>query len=569
MTLDMEELRPRLGSLLLRRGLLSPEQLEEALEEGAARGARLGKVAVERGWVTEEEVAGLMAEQAGLEVVRLAHDDFDLAAIGLLSERTVRGLGAIPVNFADDRTILIAVSDPTNVLTIDALKMAIGLNVRLVVAPASEIEAAIARFYPGPDDAPPVAVSLRERGARSVEKVEPTGPAIERVNDLIRRAIGMQASDLHLEPQRDNTRVRARVDGVLREVDRIPQHMQAAVVSRIKVMAGLDITERRIPQDGRVSVELANQHVDLRVAVMPTSHGEQVVLRILFVDREGPVDLVELGMAVDTRKTFLHAIGQPAGFVITCGPAGAGKTTTLYAGLEHLNDEARAVMTIEDPVERHLEQVVQIEANARAGLTFARGLRTLLRSDPDVLLVGEIRDEETAEIAVHASLTGHMVLSTLHAYDTIGAIVRLHDMGIDRGSLAAGLTCVIAQRLPRRLCAACSDAYDHDADLFVRSGFKLPGRRSSSYPLRRAVGCDECAGTGYKGRVALYELLPVRGAVRDAIGSTSGALREAAAASGMRTLRQDGLRLCLEGLTSIDEVARVTRTWEETDEDEL
>jgi general secretion pathway protein E len=353
----------------------------------------------------------------------------------------------------------------------------------------------------------------------------------------------------------------------MQDVDSVPPDMQQAVVSRIKVMAGLDITERRIPQDGRVSIEFGGQHIDLRVAVMPTSHGEQVVMRILFVDQDGGVDLSELGMAADTQKTFLHAIGQPSGFVVTCGPTGSGKTTTLYAGLAYLNDDARAVMTIEDPVERHLDRIVQIETNTRAGLTFARGLRTLLRSDPDVLLVGEIRDEETAKIAVHASLTGHMVLSTLHAYDSIGAIVRLHEMGVDRGSLTVGLTCVIAQRLPRRLCTACSEAYEHDAELFIRSGFDSPDERAT-YSLRRAVGCEECGGTGYKGRVALYEVLPVRGAVRDAIGGTSSQLREAAAATGMRTLRQDGLRLCLEGVTSVDEVTRITRTWEEASEDD-
>jgi type II secretory ATPase GspE/PulE/Tfp pilus assembly ATPase PilB-like protein len=375
----------------------------------------------------------------------------------------------------------------------------------------------------------------------------------------------MQASDVHLEPQRDHPRVRARVDGVMRDIDTIPRHVQAAVVSRIKIMAGLDITERRVPQDGRVSIEFGGRHIDLRVAVLPTSHGEQVVMRTLFVDDGGGLDLADLGMADDTRKTFLHAIGQPSGFLVACGPTGSGKTTTLYAGLAHLNDDARAVMTIEDPIERQLDGIVQVETNARAGLSFARGLRTLLRSDPDVLLVGEIRDEETAKIAVHASLTGHMVLSTLHAYDTIGALVRLHEMGVDRGSLGAGLTCLVAQRLPRRLCSACSESYEHDAELFIRSGFRLPGRRAATYPLRRAVGCEECGGTGYRGRVALYELLPIRGAVRDAIGASSGVLHEAAAVTGMRTLRQDGLRLCLEGMTSIEEVARVTRTWDEED----
>ena len=566
MTLDLEELRPRLGSLLLRRGLLSPERLEEALEEGAVRRARLGKVLLEHGWVTEAQIAEVMAEQSGLEIVRLDPEDFDLAAIGLLPERTVRGLGAIPVNFLDDRTIVIAVSDPTNVLTIDALRMAIGLNVRLVVALESQIEAAIAHFYPALKDPASLSISVLERGLRGEEKVEPTGPAIELVNDLIRRAIGLHASDIHLEPQRFDARVRARVDGVLQYVATIPRELQSAVVSRIKVMAGLDITERRIPQDGRVSIEFGGEHVDLRVAVLPSSHGEQIVMRILLVDQDGTVDLAELGMAPDTQKVFLHAIGQPAGFVVTCGPTGSGKTTTHYAGLATLNDEARAVMTIEDPIERHLDGIVQVETNVRAGLTFSRGLRTLLRSDPDVLLVGEIRDEETASIAVHASLTGHMVLSTLHAYDTIGAIVRLHEMGIDRGSLSAGLTCLIAQRLPRRLCAACSEPYEHDAEPFVRGGFGSADG-PATYSLRRAVGCEECRGSGYKGRVAIFEVLPVRGAVRDAIGGTSAELRAAAAAGGMRTLRQDGLRLCLEGVTSLDEVARVTRTWEETDDE--
>jgi type IV pilus assembly protein PilB len=568
-TIDVEELRPRLGSLLLRRGTISPEQLEEALEEGASRGKRVGHILIERGWVTDTEIAEVSAEQAGLELMRLDPDQFDLAAVGLLPERTVRGLGAIPVCFEDDKTIVIAVSDPTNVLTIDALRMAIGLNVRLVVGLESEIEAAIAFYYPQIDeDALPLTIALLERaGPKDDEKIEPTGPAIERVNDLIRRAIAMRASDVHLEPQRRNLRVRARVDGVMQEIDTIPQDMQAAVVSRLKVMSGLDITERRVPQDGRVSIEIGGTPIDLRVAVMPTSHGEQVVLRILFVDQDGGVDLAGLGMAVDTRKTFLHAITQPAGFVVSCGPTGSGKTTTLYAGLAQLNGEDRALMTIEDPVERHIDGVVQIETNVRAGLTFARGLRTLLRSDPDVLLVGEIRDEETAKIAVHASLTGHMVLSTIHAYDTIGAIVRLHEMGVERGSLSTGLTCVVAQRLTRRLCATCSEPYDHEADVFLRSGFRFPSQRPT-YPLRRPVGCDDCAGTGYRGRVALYEVLPIRGQVRDAIGGRSRDIHEAAVATGMRTLRQDGLRLCLEGLTSIDEVSRVTRSWDDAGEED-
>jgi type IV pilus assembly protein PilB len=562
MSIDTEALRPRLGSLLLRRGLLTPEQLEEALEDGHQHGMRLGDVVVERGWASDLEIAELMAEQAGLGVIRLVESEFDPAALHLLPRSTVRGLHAIPVHFDDDRTIVVAVSDPTNVNTIDALRMAIGLHVRLVVAPASEIDAAIARYYPAEANAP---IALVERGPRSDERGAAGGPAAERVNELIRRGISVGASDMHFEPQRDALRVRVRVDGVMREIDRIPLDLQAPVVSRMKVMSGLDITERRVPQDGRVSIDFGGRRVDLRVAVMPTSQGEQVVLRILLVDGDGSVDLAGLGMADDTRTTFLHAISQPSGFVLTCGPTGAGKTTTLYAGLGHLNDDARAVMTIEDPVERQLDGTVQIETNARAGLTFARGLRTLLRSDPDVLLVGEIRDEETAKIAVHASLTGHMVLSTLHAHDTIGAIVRLGQMGVDRGALQSGLTCVIAQRLARRLCR-CAESYQGDAELFARGGFRLPGRRASSYPLRRPAGCEECGGSGFHGRVALYEVLPVRGAVHDAIGGPSAALRAAALASGMRSLRQDGLRLSLEGVTSVEEVQRVTRTWEDDEE---
>ncbi|MDE3024516.1 MAG: type II/IV secretion system protein, partial [Acidobacteriota bacterium] len=382
-----------------------------------------------------------------------------------------------------------------------------------------------------------------------------SAPAINSVNSLVSRAIAEGASDLHYEAEAGHMVVRARIDGVMRQFTTIPRSLQPAVTSRLKVMADLDIAEKRAPQDGRMSIRYGGHPMDIRVAVLPTTHGEQVVLRIL--NRPGArLGLTELGMSPDAEQRFARAIRQPYGAVLAVGPTGSGKTTTLYAALELLNESERVLMTIEDPVEYQTPGINQIEVNFKGGLTFARGLRTILRSDPDVLLVGEIRDEETARIAIQAAMTGHLVLTTLHAHNASASIARLVDMGAEPSLLATAINCIVAQRLARRLCETCREPYAPSDAEVAEIGIADFGPETTLY---RSVGCAQCAGTGFAGRVALYEVLPVHGRMRRLIesGSTDEIFAEAVA-EGMTTLREDGLRLAAMGLSSLDEIRRVT-----------
>ncbi len=551
------ELRPRLGNLLVQRGAITQQQLDEALAQKGRSGERLGEILLERGWATERALAQALAEQYDLAFVDLGSAPPDDEVAALLPESFARRLRALPVGFAgDDETLLVAVADPTNVVTSDDLRMALGVNVQLVVSEASAIEGAISRIYGSGEDVEVAAPG--SGGRRRQESIDATAaesaPVIGLVNGVIRRAIEQRVSDIHFQPQPSGLVVRGRVDGVMRQLDMIPAEMQQAVVSRLKVMGELDIAERRLPQDGRVSIKFGRTSMDLRMAILPTVHGEQIVLRILYL-RDSPVrDLSELGMAPDTEAEFRRAILQPYGCIVTCGPTGSGKTTTLYAALELLNEPGRVLTTIEDPVESQIDGVNQIEVNPKAGLTFARGLRTLLRSDPDVLLVGEIRDEETARIAVQAAMTGHLVLTTLHAQDAPSSIARLKDMGVSPLLIQTAVNCVIAQRLVRRLCTECREPYRPDTGLLAQLGLSLDG----DVTLYRARGCYACGGTGYAGRVGIYELLPIRGSVARLMEAPTSEIAAAAAAEGMRTLHGDALRLCLAGATSLEEVRRVT-----------
>jgi len=369
----------------------------------------------------------------------------------------------------------------------------------------------------------------------------------------IARAIDEGASDLHFEPQAKQLLVRARIDGVMRKIGVVPKSMQAPVTSRLKIMGELDIADKRSPQDGRVAIRLGGMPMDLRIAVLPTTYGEQIVLRIL-QRVTGRLTIDDLGMNSEAFTSFTRAIRQPYGAVLAVGPTGSGKTTTLYAALDFLNEDERVLTTIEDPVEYQLPGVNQIEVTPKAGLTFARGLRTILRSDPDVLLVGEIRDEETARIAVQAAMTGHLVLTTLHAHNAAASIARLKDMGVEPSLLATSINCIIAQRLARRLCLECREAYEPDDKELRELGLE----HGHGLTLYRPRGCVACAGTGYAGRVALYEVLNVHGHIRRHIEATTEEIFAAAVEDGMTTLRQDGLRLVLEGISSLDEVRRVT-----------
>jgi type IV pilus assembly protein PilB len=547
-----------LGSLLLRDGLLTAQELEQALTEKDANGHRLGEIVVGHGWVAAATVAGLLAEQHGLEYVDLAKAAVEPDAAGLLPEKYARRYEALPLRFLADDIVLVAVADPTNVIASDDLRLALGLNVRFAVAAGPDLAAAIDRTYrtklaidPGVEelDEDPSALEEVSGGATT------SAPAINLVNSLISRAIDEQASDLHFEPQAKQMVVRARIDGVMRRLTTISKGLQPAVTSRLKIMGELDIAERRAPQDGRISIAYGGRPMDLRVAVLPTTYGEQVVLRIM--NRPGSrLGLEELGMSEDAQERLARAIRQPYGAVLAVGPTGSGKTTTLYAALDRLNDEDRVLMTIEDPVEYQTPGLNQIEVNFKSGLTFARGLRTILRSDPDVLLVGEIRDEETARIAIQAAMTGHLVLTTLHTHNAASSIARLVDMGVEPSLLATSINCIVAQRLARRLCTACREPYWPQTHELAELGLERP---TDDTWLYRSVGCVQCAGTGFSGRVALYEVMTVHGQLRRMIesGSTEEIFAEAVA-QGMTTLRQDGIRLALEGISSLDEVRRVT-----------
>ena len=543
-----------IGEILVAAGQLAREQLEQALEEqrGLDDHRRLGEILVARNFVTSKALAQGLAEQHGLEFVDLARVEVESAATNLLTEQFARRAQVLPVRFLDENLVLVAVADPTNLRTADDLKLALGLNIQLAVADASALEGTIERTYRVHIEISP---DGDEEGSARLEDVLERGdgeaPTIELVNSILSRAISEGASDVHFDPQPNEMICRARIDGVLRRMAVIPKSMEVSVMGRLKVMGQLDIAEKRLPQDGSFSIRHGDQPVDVRVAVVPTKHGEHVVLRLL--QRAVRLELPELGLSADNETTFLASVNQPFGAVIACGPTGSGKTTTLYAALDRLNDEGRAITTIEDPVEYQLPGVNQVETHAKIGLDFHRGLRTILRSDPDVLLIGEIRDEETAKIAVQAALTGHLVLTTLHTNDAPSAVARLKNMGVDPALLAASVNCIVAQRLARRLCTHCREAYDPD-EAELRAAGLLEGSTPSLY---RAAGCLQCSGTGYRGRVAVYEVLPVQGRVRTAIEGSTEELFEAAVAQGMTTLRQDGLRRCLEGTTSLDEVRRV------------
>ena len=549
-----------LGSLLINRGLLTVDQVKQAFEEQTLTGRRLGEIVVTHNWVSSSDLAQALAEQAGLEYVDLSETEPDHEAATLLQKDLAFRYQAIPVRFVNDDLLLVAVADPTDVGRADDLRLALGHNVRLAVSDPGDLERTIKKLYRTQIDVEEVTGAeveeLFDATAQREDILEASDdtPAVKLVHATLAQCIEDGASDIHFEPQEDEMIVRARIDGVTRPVATIPKAMQLGVISRLKIMGNLDIAERRAPQDGRVSIKFGGHPLDLRVAIMPTTHGEQVVLRIMHRAVSKP-DLAELGMTPSAREPFERAIRQPYGAVIVCGPTGSGKTTTLYTALHLINDPGRVVMTIEDPVEYQIRGINQIEISPKGGLTFARGLRTILRSDPDVLLVGEIRDEETARIAMQAGMTGHLVLSTVHAHNAASSVERLKDMGVEPGLLASAVNCIVAQRLARRLCVDCRESYWPEDEELAQMG--LLEQKGKIY-LHRSKGCGRCSETGFRGRVALYEVMPIAGEIRRLIEASTDEIFDAAVRNGMTTLRQDGLRLCLEGVSSLEEIRRVT-----------
>jgi type II secretory ATPase GspE/PulE/Tfp pilus assembly ATPase PilB-like protein len=538
----------RLGELLVRNAQATQEHVDQALELQPILKKRLGEILVEKRWTTTRAIAEALASQYALEFVDLTQVAVDQRAAQLLQEGFAHQHQAIPVRYIDERHVQVAVADPTNLNTTDELRLALGVNCSLAVADAAALASTISRTYR-------LTVAVTDVAPDEPEDVDPSVAEgiVDLLNGLIGRAVNAGASDVHMNPQPREVLVRFRVDGVLRDEAPIEKRLQAAVAARIKVMAQLDIAEKRMPQDGSFVVYIGGSPVDVRAAVLPTKHGEQVVLRVL--QREQKLELPDLGMSQEMSNVFMRAIEQPYGAVLTCGPTGSGKTTTLYAALDRLNDGERSIATIEDPVEYQLPGVMQMEVNSRINLTFSRGLRTILRADPDVILVGEIRDDETAQIAIQAAMTGHLVLSTLHTNDAAGAIARMRTLNVDPDLLAGSINCIVSQRLARRLCPHCREAYEPTQEQIIAMNLISTGAAPT---LFRAAGCLQCGGTGYAGRLALYELMPVHGLGRVLLEGSTDEIFEAAVSAGMRTLREDGVRLSLAGVTTLEEVRRIT-----------
>jgi type IV pilus assembly protein PilB len=516
------------------------------------------EILVGQGAINRDQLARAIAERTGLDHLDLRLFTVDMGAANLLSSAAAKRYEAVPVAFAGQRSLVVAMADPTNVLAIDDIAMMTGYEVRPAVSSADDIAALITRLTRLDDVVQSTVVEDEDDRLEEVVELRETAedaPIIKLVNGIVAQAVEQGASDVHLVPEGSELRVRFRVDGVLHDSATVPRRMVSGVISRVKIMSDLDIAERRVPQDGRVGLNIDGRHVDLRIVTLPSVHGESIVMRILD-QSSGVVDLTGLGMGEHERARFSSAIHQAYGAVLVTGPTGSGKSTSLYAALGEINTPEKNIITIEDPVERQVAGVTQVQINPKAGLTFANGLRAMMRADPDIIMVGEIRDQQTAQIAVEAALTGHLVLSTLHTNDAPTALTRLIEMGIEPFLVASALDCVVAQRLARTLCHSCKARTILPASVLRDHGF------NTGYDLEayEPVGCARCGGSGYKGRIGLYEVMPVTEEIRTLAIERASADRVAAVAvrNGMRRLRDDGLDKVRHGVTSIAEVSRVT-----------
>jgi type IV pilus assembly protein PilB len=547
--------------VLVELGIVADERARLAIEEARSAGLPPERLLLDQGAIGADQLSRAVAERYGLDHVDLSVYHVDMAAANLITVNTARRYKALPVGFVDEKTLLVAMADPTNILAVDDIQIATGLDCRVAVTAEEDIEALISRLNTL-QSAVTEAVSEGEAEAEAelaeVSELEVSAedaPVIKLVYSILGQAVGEGASDVHFEPAEGQMRVRFRVDGVLREAAHVPTRMMSAVISRVKIMSELNIAEKRVPQDGRVGVTVEDRRVDLRVTTLPTQRGEGATIRILDKDN-AQHSLDDLGMDGSARERFEDAFRQAYGAVLVTGPTGSGKSTTLYAALQAMNQVEKKIITIEDPVEYELGGISQINVNRTAGLDFATGLRSVLRADPDIVMVGEIRDGETARIAIEAALTGHMMLSTLHTNDAPGAITRLTKMGIESFLIASSVDCVVAQRLARKLCPHCKRRtivpQQALADADIRVGIDLEAYE----PL----GCGRCSQSGYRGRVGIFSLMRMTERIKEMTVAQAPEAEIAAAAreEGMLTLREDGLGKVRAGLTSLEEVLRVT-----------
>ncbi|MBJ7282894.1 MAG: Flp pilus assembly complex ATPase component TadA [Acidimicrobiia bacterium] len=552
-----------MGLLLVETGLVTKDQLAEALATQASTGRPIGRVLIDQGLISESDLVRALAKQVGLEFVDLTERAIDATVASLIPEGLARRYQALPISWDDD-VLVVAMADPSNVLAVDDIRALTGAQVRCVVATSAQIRETIDRFHrldsEVDDLASQAADELTDKDElANVSAVVEDAPIVKFVNLLITQAVADRASDIHVEPAERDLRIRFRIDGVLHEVMRSPKAIQAGVISRLKVMSDINIAERRIPQDGRMSLTVGGKPIDLRVATLPTVHGEKVVMRILDKN-QALLSLEDQGFLPDTLERYERSFRKPYGTVLVTGPTGSGKSTTLYATLNVLNEVQRNIITIEDPVEYRLAGINQIQVNPKAGLTFASALRSILRADPDVLLVGEIRDRETAIIGIEAALTGHLVLTTLHTNDAASTPMRLLEMGVEPFLVTSALDVVLAQRLARRLCDRCKEPYQPSEEELLSARWAMETIDIGDWPtLHRAVGCSACGRTGYRGRFALHEVMPISEEIERLIIERRSVedLSKVAQMEGMIPLRQDGLRKAAMGMTSIEEIFRV------------
>ena len=562
----------RLGEMLLKAGKITKEQLEHALKEQKEHGGKLGEVLLRLGYIKDENVINeFLAKQLNIGTIKLEDIELDPEVVNLIPVDIAQKFNVIAV-VKVGKILFVATNDPGNVFVMDTLKFVTGYDIQPVMASKESIQKAIDKYYGTGESFTEVVEEVagdleimeeeeEEVSENELQKAVQDKPIVKLVNSLILDAIRLKASDIHIEVYEKRFRVRYRIDGVLREVSQLPYGLRHAVISRIKILSKLNISERRLPQDGRIKIQAFGRSIDLRVSILPCIFGEKVVMRLL--DPENlMLDMSKLGFPERAKKEFNKAIHMPYGMILVTGPTGSGKTTTLYSALQSLNTPDVNIMTAEDPVEFNLDGINQVQVRPEIGLTFAAALRSFLRQDPNIILVGEIRDQETADIAIKAALTGHLVFSTLHTNDAPSTITRLVDMGLPPFLVASAVRLVVAQRLLRRICPDCKEEYEPEPEKLEILGIDPEEVKKKGLKFYRGRGCPTCGGTGYKGRIAVFEVMPITRELQRLIieGASALEIEEVAAQQGMTTLRQEAIARMFEGITTIDQV--ITETTE-------
>ncbi len=563
----VRSLRKRLNEILIEGKVITKEQLKKALEIQDKEGGRLGQILIKLGFISEKDLLACLSQHLNIPPINLSRYKINPEVLKIVPEHVSRHYQLIPVSKVG-KTLTVAMADPLNIFAMDDIKVMTGYNIDPIITTSEEILDAISKYYTpwgtmedaikGADLNVVAAPTAEEKlDLDQLMKEVEEAPVIKIVNLILGEGVKKKASDIHIEPFEDKVRVRYCIDGVLHETISPPKQLRPAIVSRIKILSRLDIAERRLPQDGQFKIKVAGREVDFRVAIIPTAFGERVTLRIL--DKASlTLDLAKLGFSKEPYGTFSEAITHPYGIILVTGPTGSGKTTTLYSALSKINTPDKNIITVEDPVEYLLDGVNQIQINQDIGLTFASGLRSILRQAPNVILVGEIRDGEAADVAIKAGLTGHLVFSTLHTNDAVGAITRLIDMGVEPFLIASSLVCVMAQRLARKLCPDCRESYKASAEIMDKYGFKKEGGKD--LVLYRPRGCPRCSNTGYRGRFAVVEAFSLSEGIKNMIVQRAPEVdvKNKTIQEGMVPLRQCGLRRVKDGTTSLEEILRVT-----------